>query len=158
MLDLLKQGWQNPVFDMDWTLVNISIIFIQCEVPNQSDTISCRNDTIIRRVPRIDFKICTITGSGDMYAHFIIPSASTKFKRGILVSPCPSVDRIVSALYLQQYTPDPFHICTSYQATSGGVSRIQFVSKFKNLWNFSKLFKFITLTLSSFNLGSNMIQ
>ena len=40
---------------------------------------------------------------------------------GILVSPCPSVgpsvcpsvDRIVSALYLQQYSLDPFHICTS---------------------------------------------
>ena len=26
---------------------------------------------------------------------------------------CPSVDRIVSALYLQQYSSDPFHICTS---------------------------------------------
>ena len=39
------------------------------------------------------------------------------------MSVCPSVDRIVSALYLQQYSPDPFHICTSYQATSG-VSRV----------------------------------
>ena len=36
-------------------------------------------------------------------------------------SVCPSVDRIVSALYLQQYSSDPFHICTSYQATSEGV-------------------------------------
>ena len=56
----------------------------------------------------------------------VIPPASTKLKGGILVSPCPSVrlsicpsvDRIVSALYLQQYSSDPFHICTSYQATS----------------------------------------
>ena len=51
----------------------------------------------------------------------------------ILVSPCPSVDRILSALYLQQYSSDPFHICTSYQATSEGVSRVMFVSKFKKL-------------------------
>ena len=52
---------------------------------------------------------------------------------GILVSPCLSVNRIVSALYLQQYSSDPFHICTSYQATSGDVSYVMFVSKFKNL-------------------------
>ena len=51
----------------------------------------------------------------------------------VLVSPCPSVDRIVSALYLQQYSSDPFHICISYQATSEGVSHVMFVSKLKNL-------------------------
>ena len=39
----------------------------------------------------------------------------------------------VSALYLQQYSSNPFHICTSYQATSEGVSRVKFVSKLKNL-------------------------
>ena len=37
-------------------------------------------------------------------------------------SVCLSVDRIVFALYLQQYLLDPFHICTSYQATSEDVS------------------------------------
>ena len=66
----------------------------------------------------------------------IIPLASTKLKggyTGITLSVCPSVDRIVSALYLQQYSSDPFHICTSYQATSEGVSRVMPVSKFKNL-------------------------
>ena len=42
----------------------------------------------------------------------------------VRLSVCPSVDRIVSALYLQQYSSDPFHICTSYQATSEGVSRV----------------------------------
>ena len=51
----------------------------------------------------------------------------------VRLSVCPSVDRIVSALYLQQYSSDPFHICTSYQATSEGVSRVMPVSKFKNL-------------------------
>ena len=48
------------------------------------------------------------------------------------MSVCPSVDKMVSALYLQQYSLDPFHICTSYQATSEGVSGVMFVSKFKN--------------------------
>ena len=72
----------------------------------------------------------------------------------VRLSVCPSVDRIVSALYLQQYSSDPFHICTSYQATSEGVLRVMPVSKFKNL----KFFKFVTLTLSSFDLGSNMTQ
>ena len=70
-------------------------------------------------------------------------------------SVCPSVDRIVSALYLQEYSSDPFHICTSYQATSEGVSRVMPISKFEILAIF---FKFVTLTLSSFDLGSNMTQ
>ena len=52
---------------------------------------------------------------------------------GITLSVCPSVDRVVSALYLQEYSSDPFHIRTSYQATSEGVSRVRPVSKFKNL-------------------------
>ena len=71
---------------------------------------------------------------------------------GILVSPCPSVHL---CMYLQQYSLDSFHICTSYQATSEGVSRVMPVSKFRN---FGEFFKFVTLTLSSFDLGSNMTQ
>ena len=39
------------------------------------------------------------------------------------LSICPSVDRMVFALYLQQSLSDPFNICASYQATSEGVSR-----------------------------------
>ena len=50
---------------------------------------------------------------------------SMKLEGGILVSPCPSVfpsvDRMLYALYLLQYPPDPFDIYTSYQATSEGV-------------------------------------
>ena len=34
---------------------------------------------------------------------------------GFTLSVCPSVDRIVSALYLQQYSSDPFHICTCFK-------------------------------------------
>ena len=66
----------------------------------------------------------------------IIPPASTKLKggyTGFTLSVCPSMDRIVSALYFQQYWSDPFHVCTSYQATSEGVSCVTFVSKLKNL-------------------------
>ena len=83
-----------------------------------------------------------------LFWHFVlifIHTASMKLKAGytgfnlsvcpsVPLSICPSVDRILSALYLQQYSSDPFLICTSYQATSEGVSRVMFVSKFKNCW------------------------
>ena len=82
-------------------------------------------------------------------------AAEIKFSEDVRLSVCPSVDRIVSALYLQQYSSDPCHIGTSYQATSEGVSRVMVVSKFKNL-KFWRIF--VTLTLSSFDLGSNMTQ
>ena len=57
------------------------------------------------------------------------------------VRPCvrPSVDKTVSALYLPQYWSDPFHICTSYQATSEGVLRVRVIAKFQNL-NFFQIF------------------
>ena len=64
----------------------------------------------------------------------------------------PSVDRIVSALYLQQYSSDPFHICTSYQATSEGVWRVMPVSKFKNL-KFLRIFKICNFDFVIFWLG-----
>ena len=88
----------------------------------------------------------------------IIPPASTKLKgryTGFTLSVCLSVDRIVSALYLQQYSSDTFPICTSYQATSEGVSHAIF---FQKIWNFGEFFKFVTVTLSSFDLGSNINQ
>ena len=80
--------------------------------------------------------------------------ASTKLKRGytgftlsvcpsVRLSICLSVDRVVSALYLQQYLLDPFHICISYQAILEGVLREMFVSKCKKL-NFGAFFKFVT--------------
>ena len=55
------------------------------------------------------------------------------------MSVCPSVDRIVSALYLQEYSSAPSHICTSHQATSKGVSRVMPISKFRNL-KFGQIF------------------
>ena len=68
---------------------------------------------------------------------------------------CPSVDRIVSALYLLQSSPDPFNIYTSYQATTEGVSPESFIENLK-IGSFDKFFRFVTLTLSCFDLGSNM--
>ena len=82
-------------------------------------------------------------------------------KLGILISPCPSVSpslrpsvgRIMSTLYLLQYLPELYHIYTSYQATSDVVLRIKFLKK---ICSFGKVFKFIALTLSCFDLGFNM--
>ena len=108
--------------------------------------------------------LCCVVSS---WIHLLfIPHASTKLKGGILVSPCPSVrpsvcpsvcpsvrtsvDRKVSTLYLHQYSPDPFHIYISYQATSKSVLHIMF-SKNSKIWNFRKFFKFVTLTLSCFH-------
>ena len=79
-------------------------------------------------------------------ALLLYPPASTKLIGGytgitlsvcpsVRLSLCPSVDRIVSALYLQEYSSDPFHICTSYQATSEGVSLVRPISKFKKFKN-----------------------
>ena len=76
-------------------------------------------------------------------------------RQSIHLSICSSVDRIVSALYLLQYSPDPFHIYTSYQATSEGVSCVKFYQNEK-IWSFGKFFKFVNLSLSCFHLGSNM--
>ena len=51
----------------------------------------------------------------------------------------PSVDRIVSTLYLPQYWPNPFHICTSYQTTSEDVWHARFIAKFQKL-KFGQIF------------------
>ena len=88
------------------------------------------------------------------------PPLQWRWKGGILVSPCPSlrlsvcpsVDRIVSALCLQQYSSDPFHIYTSYQATSEGVSRVMPVWKFKNL-KFWRIFLICNFDFVFFWLG-----
>ena len=77
--------------------------------------------------------------------------ASMKLKGGytgftsVCPSFCPSVDRIVFALYLQQYSSDPFHICTSYQATSVCVSRVMFLAATKQLYKW--YFPFVHLSV-----------
>ena len=98
----------------------------------------CKYNFIKRLLKCVESTIETLLG-------FLIPPASTKLKGGytgftlsiclsVHLSVCPSVDRIVSALYLQQYLSDPFHICTSYQATSEGVLHVMFVSNLLNLY------------------------
>ena len=96
-----------------------------------------------------------IFSSNSAWKKIFIPPASTKLKggyTGITLSVCPSVDRIVSALYLQQYSLDLFHICASYQATSEGVSRVMPVSKFKHL-KFWRIFKICNFDFVFFWLG-----
>ena len=73
---------------------------------------------------------------------------STKLKGRILVSPCPSirlsirpsVDRIVSAPYLLQYSLDPFHI----YILSNNIRRCVVCKFFLKVWSFGKFFKFVT--------------
>ena len=89
-------------------------------------------------------------------SHSYIP-VPTKLKGGKLVSPCPSVRpsvsssvyRIVSAMHLQQHLLNAFHICTSYQTTSEGVSRIKFVPKFEILAKSLNLLIWLCLPLTS---------
>ena len=73
----------------------------------------------------------------------------------VCLSARPSVHNMVYALYLQQCLPDPVKIYISYQATSVGVSSVFFFQNSK-IAIFGKFFKFVTLTLSRFELGSNM--
>ena len=82
-------------------------------------------------------------------------SVHPSVRPSVCLSVCPSVDRIMFALYLLQYSPDPFHIYTPYQATSESMSCVTIFQNSK-VWSFGKFFKFVTLTLSSFDLGSNL--
>ena len=55
----------------------------------------------------------------------------------------PSVDKIVSTLYLPQHQPDPFHIYTSYQPASGGDFMLSFLKNSK-VWIFAAYFYLVT--------------
>ena len=61
-----------------------------------------------------------------------------------------------SALLRLQFWLDPFHIYTSYQATSEVVSHVKLLGNFQNLNFWHLFFKFVTLTLSCFDLGSDV--
>ena len=67
-------------------------------------------------------------------------------------SVCPSVDRIVSTLDLQQFLLNPFHIYTSYRATSICVSHVQLISKLKSL-KFWQILSICNFVFVSFWLG-----
>ena len=92
----------------------------------------------------------------------IIPSASTKLKGGILVSHCPSVRlsvcgqnrvRSVSSTILVG-SISYLHILSS-NLRRCVTCKVCFKTKKRN---FGEFFKLVTLTLSSFDLGSNMTQ
>ena len=76
-----------------------------------------------------------------IFISFVIPAASTKLKwghTGFTLSVCPSVRPSVRLSvcwqnHVNKNSWDPFHICTSCQATSEAVSHVKFVSKFKHL-------------------------
>ena len=70
----------------------------------------------------------------------------------ILKDVCPSVLHPVSALWRLQFWLDPFHIYTSYQATSEGMSCVNFLAKFKNV-NFWQFFKICNFDFVLFWLG-----
>ena len=79
---------------------------------------------------------------------------TTKLSGGKLVSPCPSVLPAypVSALYHLQFWLDPFHIYTSYQTTSEGVSPVKLVATLNNL-NFGNIFQICNFDFVFFWLG-----
>ena len=58
----------------------------------------------------------------------------------------------MSALYRLQFWLDSFHIYTSYQATSEGVSHVKLLAKFLS-FNFFNFFKFFNFDLVLFWLG-----
>ena len=87
--------------------------------------------------------------------HLVIPLSQWSWGRVywfhlVHLSIHPSVCLSASALYLQQYLSDRFHICTSYQATSEGVSYIRFISKLQNLkfWRILQIHNFDCLLLT----------
>ena len=73
-------------------------------------------------------------------SHVIIPPASTKLKAGytgftlsVCPSVCPSVDKIVSALHLPQYYPDPFIFTHLINQLTFHIFKITFSTKVVNL-------------------------
>ena len=94
--------------------------------------------------------------------NIIIPSAQKSFGGyiGFTPSVCPSVSTFVrpsfqhsvSAQYCLQFWLDPFHILTSYQATSEGVLHVKFLAKFQKL-DFGQFFWICNFDFVLFWLG-----
>ena len=89
---------------------------------------------------------------------------STKLKGGILVSPCPSVCpsvcgqnrvRSVSSTILAR-SISYLHILSSNLRRCITCDFFFFKIEVLKIWSFGKFFKIVTLTLSCFDLGSNM--
>ena len=74
------------------------------------------------------------------------------FTPSICLSVRPSVPHPVSALERLQFWLDPFHIYTSHEATSYGVSLVKFLAKFQK-FEFLQFFKIYDFHLVWFWLG-----
>ena len=77
---------------------------------------------------------------------------------GFTLCVCLSVDGIMSALCLQQYLLDPFHIYPSYQANLECVLRVKSFFFFFFFYKIPKFEFLTTLALSCFDLVSIMNQ
>ena len=147
--------WHN---DWSCSLCNINslwnVFFIQIIQPMKSN-MSCL----------ITSKVLGCNTMTDILQITFLYPRSTKLKEVMLVSHClsvclsicPFVYIIMCAMYLPKYLTDPFHIYTSNQTTSESVLHLQCYQNL-NIWSFDKFFEFLTLTLSCFDLGSNMNQ
>ena len=125
--------WTNGGILLICTLGNLkrnSYTYIQ---ENEFDNVVSEMVAILSRPQYVkvnmtqEFCICVLPRvmlSGLIYPRFNEVEKGLYWFHLVHLSVCPSVDRIVSALYPQQYSSDPFHICTSYQLTSEGVSLV----------------------------------
>ena len=93
----------------------------------------------------------------------IIPPASTKLKggyTGITLSVCPSVHLWTESCPLCIFNnTHQIHFIFAHPIKQfQKVGRVYLPFRNSKIWNFGEFFKFVTLTLSSFDLGSNMTQ
>ena len=83
---------------------------------------------------------------------FIINPISTKLKGGILVSPCPSVHLWTESCLLCIFN-NIHRIHFLFAHLIKQLQKMCHVFQNSTIWNCGKFFKFVTLTLSSFDLG-----
>ena len=87
---------------------------------------------------------------------FLYPSLQQSWKGGILVSPCPSVHLWTESCLLCIFNNTcRIHFIFAHHIKQ--LEKVCHVNVYFNI-NFDKFFKCVTLTLSSFDLGSNMTQ
>ena len=133
-----KYLWYQYVI---WVYIYIYIFFLQhpgillCQVKEYHARISHIIPLFVTKIIlRLRFH-CKCRPSNLSEISIFIPPASTKLiggYTGITLSVCPSVDRIVSALYLQEYSSSNFRRCVVCNAHFK-------IQKFKILSNFLNL-------------------
>ena len=115
----------------------------------------------LKQLPALSPRCSHYTPSSIKYAYgVIIPPLQRSWKGGILVSPCPSVHLWTESCLLCIFN----NICRIHFMFAHLINQLQKVCCVQSLcqnskiWNFGKFFKFLTLTCSSFDLGSNVNQ